>query len=295
MEAILDWGTNVVLWFQQFSPTLDRPFEVFTFMGEEEFFLVLLPLIYWCLDRRTGARLLVVFLFSAYVNAAAKELANQPRPFEYSGLVQQLTEAGGGGLPSGHTQNTVVIWGYLASQLRRAWLWVIAALLMVLIPLSRVYLGVHFPTDLLGGYCLGAVLLLLYLWLEPVAEERLRAMGLISQLGLALVSLTLLLLLFWETPGVTPAATLAGASVGFVLENRWVHFNSSGAWWRRVLRFMVGVAVLFCLWMGLGALFAGLEPTLLFRFLRYGLIGMWAGAGAPWVFVKAQLAETTRA
>ncbi|MBC8446155.1 MAG: hypothetical protein H8D78_00245, partial [Chloroflexi bacterium] len=51
MESILDWGINVILWFQQFSPTLDLPFKVLTFMGEEEFFLLLLPLVYWCLDR----------------------------------------------------------------------------------------------------------------------------------------------------------------------------------------------------------------------------------------------------
>ena len=142
---------------------------------------------------------------------------------------------------------------------------------------------------------MGSVLLLLYLWLEPIVEERLKRMGLIWQLGLALASLVLLLVLFWETPGVTPAATLVGSSVGFVLQNRWVHFCSRGAWWKRVLRFLVGAFVLFGLWMGLRAAFSGLEPVLLFSFIRYGLIGLWAGAGAPWVFVKVQLAETRQA
>ena len=290
MEAILDWGTNVVLWFQQFSPALDVPFKIFTFMGDEEFFLVLLPLIYWCLDPRTGARLLVVFLFSAYANAAAKALANQPRPFEYSARVQQLAEASGGGLPSGHTQSTLVIWGYLASQYRRAWLWVVAALLLIFIPLSRVYLGVHFPTDLLGGYLLGAVLLFLYLWQEPVAEDWLKAMGVIWQLGLALLVPTLLLVLYWKEPGITPVATAMGLSAGLVLQSWRGGFDSSAAWWKRVLRFLVGVIVLFGLWMGLRTAFSGLEPALLFRFIRCGLIGLWAGVGAPWVFVKARLA-----
>ena len=292
MDAILDWGTNVVLWFQQFSPALDVPFKIFSFIGDEEFFLILLPLIYWCLDPRTGARLLVVFLFSAYANAAAKVLANQPRPFEYSARVQQLVDASGGGLPSGHTQSTLVIWGYLASQYRRAWLWVIAALLLIFIPLSRVYLGVHFPTDLLGGYLLGAVLLFLYLWQEPAVEEWLKGIGVIWQLGLAVLVPALIMLPFWKEPGITPVATAMGLSTGLVLQSRWGGFDSTGSWWKRVLRFLVGVVVLLGLWIGLRAAFSGLEPTLFFRFIRYGVIGLWAGAGAPWVFVKVRLAET---
>ena len=296
MEAILDWGINVVLWFQQFSPTLDLPFKVFTFTGEEEFFLILLPLIYWCLDRRVGARLMIFFLFSTYVNAVAKVLANQPRPWDYDPRVKKLIEAtGAGGLPSGHTQATTLIWGYLASQFRRTWLWVVAGLLLVFVPLSRIYLGAHFPTDLLGGFLLGAILLLLYLWLEPGAEERLKERGLAWQLGLALVIPALLLVLFWEKDGITPAATLMGMGAGLALERRWVGFESGGVWWKQVLRFLLGVAVLFGLWSGLSAAFSGLEPELFFRFVRYGLVGLWAGLGAPWVFVKVRLAETGRA
>ena len=55
VEDILDWGIEVVLWFQQFSPALDLPFKSLTFLGNLEFFLILLPVIYWCLDRRSGA------------------------------------------------------------------------------------------------------------------------------------------------------------------------------------------------------------------------------------------------
>ena len=80
MEGILDLGVRVVLWFQQASPTLDTPFKVLTLMGNETFYLVFFPLIYWCVDRRFGARLIVLFLSSSCVNALAKELAGQPRP-----------------------------------------------------------------------------------------------------------------------------------------------------------------------------------------------------------------------
>ncbi len=294
MESILDWGVNVVLWFQQFSPTLDLPFKALTFMGNEEFFLLLLPLVYWCLDRRSGARLTVLFLFSAYLNSAAKVLAGQPRPFAYDVRVRQLVEAVGGGLPSGHTQNAVVVWGYLASAFQRTWLWVMAGLLMVFIPLSRIYLGVHFPTDLLGGYLIGAALLLLYLRLEPAAESRIRKQSLAWQLTVALTAPLLLALLFPTEDGVTAGGVLMGMGVGFLLERRWIGFECGGLWWKQVVRFALGVVVLFGLWMGLRIAFANGEPALLFRFIRYALVGLWSGLGAPWVFVRLRLAETQR-
>jgi len=95
-------------------------------------------------------------------------IVDQPRPFQYDSRVKALVHAGGGGLPSGHTQSAVAVWGYLASQVRSRKLWILAGFLMIGIPVSRLYLGVHFPTDLLGGYILGALLLILFLKLWPV-------------------------------------------------------------------------------------------------------------------------------
>jgi membrane-associated phospholipid phosphatase len=294
MEDTLDWGVTIILWFQQFSPTLDMPFKLFTFMGEKASFMLLVLLLYWCIDRRTGVRLAILFLFSGYVNTVAKVLADQPRPFQYDTQVHKLFEASGGGLPSGHTQNTVVIWGYMASQAQNVWLWIIAILLMLLTPLSRVYLGVHFPTDLIGGYLLGISLLLLYCWLEPHAEAWLEKKGLCVQLAVALAIPALISLLFPsnEENGIIAGATLMGMGAGFVLESRWVGFSSGGIWWKQVVRFLLGTAILFALWSGLKAAFSGLEPEPLFRFVRYVLVGLWGGLGAPAAFVTLQLAQT---
>ncbi len=293
MVSILDWGISVIIWFQQFSPALDLPFKAFTFMGDQPFFMLLLPLVYWCLNRRLGARLTILFLFSAYLNTVAKVFAAQPRPYQYDPRVLPLYKAGGGGFPSGHTQNTVVVWGYLASHFRRVGPWTLAGCLMLLIPLSRLYLGVHFPTDLLGGYLLGAALLLLYLRLEPVVEAWLTQKGLGWQLGAALlVSLLLVLLVPGNgKQGVIIGATLMGMGVGFAFECRWVRFDSGGVWWKRVLRFLVGVPVLFTLWLGLRTAFYGLEPEQSYNFFRYLLLGLWSGLGAPWLFVRLHLAE----
>ena len=292
MEALLDWGITTILWVQQFSPTLDLPFKVFTLMGEEVFFTLLVFSIYWCIDKTTGVRLAILFLLSGYINTLAKVLAGQPRPFEYNSQVRKLFEADGGGLPSGHTQNTVVIWGELAFRFRMLWLWLIALFLTLLVPISRVYLGLHFPTDLVGGYLLGFSLLLLYWWLEPGVAVWLKSKGLTWQLSISLALPALMILLFPsnEKNGLIAGATLMGMGAGFVVEQHFVKFQSGGIRWKKVVRFLLGTAVAFAFWQGLRSAFFGLQPESLYRFLRYGLVGLWGAFGAPWIFVKLRLA-----
>jgi membrane-associated phospholipid phosphatase len=300
MGGILDWGIDSIVGLRELLPGMEGFFANVTFLGDELFFLIFIPLTFWCLDRLVGARLIVVFLVSSWLNSCAKELGQQPRPCDYdSGTLADVPacaddpyDTTGFGLPSGHTQNTVVIWSYLASQFRNKWFWVLAALLIILIPLSRVYLGVHFPTDLLGGYLMGVAVLLLYFWLEPRAEAALERIGLVWQLAISILVPAVLLLVLPAETAVSSASTLMGMGAGFALERRWVGFETAGAWWKRALRYVVGMAVMFGLYMGLSAAFEGLEPALFFRFIRYGLVGLWGGLGAPWAFTKLRLAGT---
>lgn len=291
MQQLMDWGIELILWLQQFRPTFDVPFRAFTFIGDELFYLLFLPLIYWCLDRRTGARVTLLFLVSAYVNAVAKVFANQPRPALYDARVWAYSDVGGsGGFPSGHTQNTLAVWGYLAAKVRRAWMWIVAGVLIVLVPLSRLYLGVHFPHDLFGGYVLGALLLFVYLRWGERGEQWIAGLSLGAQLALVAAFSIPLMLIFPSEDGVTGGATLLGMGIGFVVQARWIGFEVEGVLWKRAARYALGAAVMVGLWAGLRAAFSALEPALVFRFIRYTLMGLWGGAGAPWVFVRLGLA-----
>ncbi len=293
MENLLNWGIEVVLWFQQFSPALDLPFKALTFMGDEAFYLLLMPLVYWSIDRRTGAGLIILLLFSVYLNAAAKVIADQPRPFNYDPRVKPLGHSGGGGLPSGHTQNAVVIWGYLAGRYHKAIGWLIAGFLVIGISLSRIYLGLHFPTDLFGGCLLGALILMLFVWSAPGLEKWLIRKGFAWQLSLSLALPILMIFLNPEGNRYVLAmiAAIMGVCLGFVLERRFVRFSANGLLWKRVVRYLLGVSILFGLWAGLRIAFATTEPASLFRFIRYALMGLWGILGAPWLFVRLKLAS----
>lgn len=314
MNPFLDLELDLILWLRATLPGLVSVFEVLTSLGNEMFFLVFLPLVYWCLDRATGARLTILFLTSAATNAGAKALFDQPRPFTYAPTrvahlfdmplaeAQERYEATGNGFPSGHTQNTLTIWGYLAARARRlhlptfaaagALVLVVAALLILLVPLSRIYLAVHFPRDLAGGYVIGVVLLGLFLWLEPKATAALVRLGLPWQIGIAVTVPALAMLLYPHEATVTAGATLMGMGVGFAIDRRWVHFETAGPAWQRALRFALGIAGMLVLYAGLKALFAPLTPVLLWRFIRYALMGLWGSVGAPWVFARLGLTNT---
>jgi hypothetical protein len=233
-------------------------------------------------------------LISAYVNAIAKVLAAQPRPFQYDPRVRALVHAGGGGLPSGHTQSAVVVWGYLVSQFRRRTLWILAGFLMIGIPLSRLYLGVHFPTDLLGGYILGALLLVLFLKFALKVEAWLVRKGVIWQFAAAILLPIALILVNPKGShyALSAGGVLLGFASGIILERRWIRFCADASLFKKSMRYVVGMLVLFGIWMGLRSGFAGMEPAGLFRVVRYALVGLWAGLGAPWLFVRLKVAET---
>jgi membrane-associated phospholipid phosphatase len=294
MEGVWEWGLELIRAVQSIhGPALDAIFKAITFLGEEDFFIILLPVFLWCVDFAFGTRMAFFFLFSAIVNSGVKDLFAQPRPFDLDPTVK-LHEIEGYGLPSGHSQSAVVVWGAIASYMRKRWAWAVAVLLMVLIGFSRVYLGVHFPTDVLAGWTLGAVLLVGYILLAPRIEAWLKKMSLAVRLALVVVIPLVLVLLVPSNDSLSAMGVFMGAGVGIVLTGQWVPFDAGGSLWQRVVRLLLGAVVLLALRFGLKAIFPDEGEALyaLLRFVRYALVGLWAGLGAPWLFVKLRLSPT---
>ena len=296
MEGIWEWGLEVIRAIQTIhGPVLDGIFRTITFMGEEDFFMILLPLMLWCVDFAFGARLAFFFLFSTVVNSVAKEAIGHPRPCDLDPEVKLVEYTGRCGLPSGHSQSAVVVWGTIASFARKWWAWAVAIALMVLIGFSRIYLGVHFPTDVFAGWTIGAILLAIYILLVPRIEAWLEKLSLAVRLVLVTAIPLVLALLHPTNDALAAMGVFLGAGVGIVLTDQWVHFDASGPLWQRVLRLLPGAIILLAIRVGLKAIFPDEGETLyaVLRFVRYAAVGLWAGVGAPWLFVKLRLAGTS--
>jgi membrane-associated phospholipid phosphatase len=293
MEGLYSWGLQVIQALQQ-TPSLPLLyfFRAVTFLGEEPFYLLLLPLVYWCVDYRLGARLTIIFLLAVWLNVVLKDLLAQPRPFDLLPEVK-LAEAEGYGLPSGHAQLGVVVWGLIAwGRGQRAGWWA-AAVVVLLIGLSRVYLGVHFPTDVLGGWLVGGAILGLYLGTRQRLEGAILNLSLRGQLLLALAVPAALLVGYVTKETATPLPTLAGGALGLALLRHRAAFSTGGPLRQRALRYLAGLVVFAAVYVGLKVILPdeGEAGYLLGRAVRYGLVGLWISLGAPWVFLKLGLAD----
>jgi membrane-associated phospholipid phosphatase len=292
MEIIWEWGLTLITAIQSVrTPALDFIFKAITALGNEDFFMILLPLMLWAVDAVIGIRLAITFLLALFVNDGLKTLFAHPRPFDLDSTVG-LYEAEGYGLPSGHAQMAVVTWGVIAAELRKRWAWIAAFVLMALIGFSRVYLGVHFPTDVLVGWAVGALVLIAYVRWEPQIEEWLISMQPGHQIALTLVVAIGLAMLVPTEVTTSILGILAGAGVGLVVLWQIGGYRADGPTWKRALRLLIGGVVLFALRLGLKGIFPDQgDPFYLgMRFVRYTVLGVWTGLGAPWFFQKLCLA-----
>ena len=324
MDTLFQTGVQWILSIQAMGSGLLLPMKILSFLGSENFFIFALPILYWSVDSALGLRVGAILLFTGGVNNLLKLTFHLPRPYWYSADVQAFSAESSFGLPSGHAQIAMVVWGTIAGYFRRAWGWVAAMLLVFLIGFSRLYLGVHFPHDVFVGWLVGGIILWIFLryWEDMAAwgnrhslKEQILAAFLLSMGFVLLGAAAYSRLAAWTLPRIwlenaSHAETLpdpvtlkglltpAGALFGFLAGAAWMEtkggFQASGSFWQRAARYLVGLLGVVVIYVGLKLLFPQGETWIAytFRFLRYALLGVWISGGAPYVFGKLQLTRS---
>jgi membrane-associated phospholipid phosphatase len=331
VETIWSSGIALIQALQGMGGWIKAPMQAFTALGVPAFYVLLLPLVGWCLDARHGVRLAVFVMASIWLNETVKVMLHQPRPFW---LCPDCTVVGADssfGFPSGHAQHAMVVWGLLALELRRRWgWWPVIGLVPFLIGLSRVYLGMHFPSDVVGGWLAGGLLLTLMLRLEgpvaagwgartsPASAAACAALGgLMLIIGLVIVDLNR----GWSIPAAwlegarsvvgpefnpyrldfafVAAGMIPGALVGAGLARSLSSATAQASIWQRLARLPIGLAPLAALWW---ATRLGLQSVPDESAGYYGivfaagvLLGLWLTAGAPRLFAQVGLGVPDRA
>ena len=314
---------NLVL--QSLGIWLTTPMKFFTFLGEEEFFFIVMPVFYWCVDAALGLRLGLVLALSNAVNATLKLAFQSPRPYWIDARVKALVSESAFGLPSGHAQTAAAMWGLIGATFKRTWVVVLVIFTILMIGISRIYLGVHFLSDVLAGWVVGGLLLWIVVrldkkitaWVSGLSYNRLISACVASSLLIfASVAIGSAAGNSWTVPpewvanvsaaGGEPirpisaeaAYTLGGTWLGLTLGAVWM-FRKVGGFKplpgmnRRVLSYLLGLAGVLIFWYALGKVFPRQEDLLSFslRFLRYLLVGLWVTAGAPWLFKRFGLVQ----
>jgi undecaprenyl-diphosphatase len=286
MEPILQLGLETIYWMQEFrNPLLDAFFHAITILGNGGFYLLVFPIVYWCFDRKLAARIGLVVLLSGLLNFDLKELIGQPRPFYWDPSVQ-LHPASGFGLPSGHAQVTLSIGGYLILLYRHQKVTLLITTLVFLIGLSRIYLGVHFPTDVLAGWAVGIVFLSMYWPLEKPLSRWLARQTLFFQSLLVILVPVGLYLIFPNPHAVIVTGSMIGLGFGYLLNQNVCTFDKPPTrplfWLRLIVSLFLTILLLF----GLRSIFPPPDASgyVFWRLVRYCLTGFFITFLAPCLF-----------
>jgi membrane-associated phospholipid phosphatase len=319
MDILADFSLDVTVWLQENYPQLEDFLTYFSYLGLIEFYLIVITLIYWSLNKQLGRTLAYVSVLSFAFNSMVKHFFADLRPYWINPNVQIATEESFG-LPSGHAQGATVLYGLLAMWIKKGWVWFLAIALIMIMAISRVYLGVHDIEDVVGGVLIGIIVLVGYaVWqkyIAPIFSNRILGqrllVAIIVPLFLAAIYAGIIFLLgqpeersapadLIETAhvkGFKDAATsfglLVGLGSGFVMESSRVRFKVDGPLWKRVLRYLLGLIVTVLIWSSRSYLIPE-EPLaiLIVGRVSLGIIGgTWVSYYAPWVFVRLKLAES---
>jgi membrane-associated phospholipid phosphatase len=324
METIHSLEIPIILFIQNLGEWLRYPMRTLTLLGDREFYLLIAPVLYWCIDPVVGIRFGLYFMFSGSMNFLFKYLLHTPRPFWIdTRVIPEIIEMNFG-MPSGHAQNAVVVFGSLTHEgkIRLGWVWV--GILALFIGLSRIYLGVHFISDVLVGWLVGGIILWLAIrWEKPFVSWFSKQTYLVKYLVVLGTSLGVLLigLIFYfinqnqtlpvvwaenismttgleifESPyNLANLFSYCGAFLGLAGGAVWLNnrggFTVQASIARLALRYVLGLAVILAIYIGLDILFPDGESLVahIFRYARYALIGSWVSAIGPYIFIKFRL------
>ena len=294
LYVLYQWGLEVIRTIQTIeNPLFTTIMQILTQGGTPYVYVPVILLVFWCVDEKQGLRLGMLILLSTWVNGTCKTLLKQPRPYTLDPSVGRSFEPSYG-IPSGHAQMALTFWIPLALWLGKRVVWIGAILVILLIGFTRLYLGLHFPTDLLAGWLLGGILLGMYYRAQGVVEKALALGGTrLRMISAALIALGM--------NALDPDPRLGGLFLGFgtgysLMLSRFPFSAQAPIRGKKpgplVLgaRYALGIAGAALIYQGLEiALSRGIFPYELSRFLHYGVLGFWASAGAPRLFLRLGL------
>ena len=289
------------------NPVLDFLFSAVTLFGEETVFMAIGMIVFWCVSKQKGYYLLSVGFVGTVLNQFLKMLFRVPRPWVKDPnftIVESAREAASGySFPSGHTQTSVGLFGGLALKFKNRAIRIASVALCVLVPLSRMYLGVHTPADV--GVSIVIALALIFL-LAPIFDAAEKSPKVMYALLFSLTGIMIAYLLFitlWSFPeevfyaenlhnyesALKNAYTLTGCMLGFLVvytvDLRWLKFETKAVWWVQIIKTIGGLALVLAVKELLRAPLEAILPANTFaRMLRYFLMVVMAGSIWPMTF-----------
>ena len=272
-----------------------------TYLGDEIAFLVVALILIWCADKRTGYYVLAVGFMGTIANQFMKLWFRIPRPWvldENFTILEQAREgASGYSFPSGHTQSSVCTFGAIGYTTKNKIIRILCVAVIILVPFSRMYLGVHTLLDVSVAAIMAAILIVA---LKPVIVNSKSPCVFPVFLGImVIISIGFLCFVeFYPFPadidphnmesGLKNAYTLLGSILGmvtvYIVDQKWLKFSTKAIWWAQIIKVAAGLGIVLAVKSGLKAPLEAVFGILMGRAVRYYLIVIVAGVLWPMTF-----------
>lgn len=263
-----------------------------TMLGEEVVMVLVIAILYFCIDKKFAQKLFFVTVSSAGINGIIKNLVRFPRPFATGKIICVREDtATGYSFPSGHTQTFASMSTTIAKKLKKPLVTFLVGILIVLVAFSRMYLGAHYPSDVVVGAVLGVVLALIGTSLFDKVENK-------KVLYLAtIILLTPFAVMFLINPDehFEDFYKIFGMLIGFLFavmfEEKYAPLEYNISWWKKVLRVVIGIVVALLIKEGVKIfnVFDSLRMNLVFDAFRYGALVFVTLGICPWIFKKMKI------
>ena len=260
------------------NPFLDILFQLITMCGEQIVLISIIAVIYWALDKKFGEYIAYSVLTSVLLNNTIKDIFKMKRPIGEKGI-RTLREqtATGYSFPSGHTQNASSFYGAMAIYLKKRVMHIIATIMIILVGFSRLYLGVHYPKDVIVGGILGVLTSLICYKLYNKFENKMLLYVITFVIFIPVLTFA------HSADFIKGMGTYLGFIIGIYIEKKYVTFSVEGSTGNKVIRVLLGILILLTLQVGLKVL---LPSATIFSFIRYLLISLTGIGIYPMVFKK---------
>lgn len=263
------------------NPFLDLLFQLITICGEQLVLISIISIIYWALDKKFGEYIAYSVLTSVLLNNAIKDIFKMKRPIGEEGIRTLREEtATGYSFPSGHTQGASSFYGAMAIYLKKRVMYIIATVMIILIGFSRLYLGVHYPKDVIVGGILGVLTSLICYKLYNKVENKMLLY--VITFAIFIPALTFA----HSADFIKGMGTYLGFIIGIYIEKKYVNFSTEGSTGNKIIRVLLGIVILLVLQLGLKVL---LPSGTIFSFIRYSLISLVGIGVYPMAFKKLKI------
>lgn len=278
----MEFELNIIRSIQSVaSPFLDGLFQLITMFGEEAILIPLIAIIYWTFNKKMGEYIAYSSLTSVLINGAVKDAFKAKRPIGEPGIRSLRVEtATGYSFPSGHTQGTASFWGAIAIYLKKNYMYAISGIIIVSVAISRLYLGVHYPKDVLFGAIFGLLTSFITYKLFNKVNNKIAL-----YFGTFIIFIPALLYAH-SADFIKGIGTFLGFVLGIYVEKKYINFSVEGKLSNKILRVVIGLAILIILKIGLKAIF---PKKSVFDFIRYFMVVFFGIGLYPAIFKKLKL------